>query len=187
MNKKYIKVSNAFQLASVIAIYAIQFGIYLPMRYVLWGESGTDINFYFIIWCSVIALVLGIAGLIFSIVAGVLKESPTPGFSLALKALLIPFFLVNFTFWAFFVLGTLNPFLFVATPFVIVIGVTLTYLVVLMTSLPIVIFTLIELRLYKNCPKTLFILGIIFSFFFVLDVVGVFLLVLAYKKCDRGG
>ena len=53
-----------------------------------------------------------------------------------------------------------------------------------MTSLPDVFFTLIELKLYRGCPKKLFVLGIVFSFFFVLDVVGAVILHIAFKKSE---
>ena len=184
MNKKYINVSNAFQLAGVLALYALQFSVLFPMRFMLRGESGTDVNLYLVLGCMIFALIFGILGVVFSIVAGVKKETPTPVFTMVIKLAMIPFFIVNFLFWAFFFLGTLNPFLMVATPFVFLIGTFLTYLVLLMTSLPITIVTLSELKLYKNCPKTLFIWGLVLNFFFVLDVIGAFLIVLAYKKAD---
>ena len=185
MNKTFITASKIFILLGALSMYALQIGVLYPLRFVMRGESGTSIDPAFVVGCIFAALLFGIIGLILAIVAGVRKEAPATVFSMVLKFMMIPFFILNFLFWAFFFLGTLNPFLIVASPFVILIGAFLTYLVVLMTSLPDVIFTLIELRLYPNCPKKLFVIGLIFSFFFVLDVVGAVILHIAFKQARR--
>ncbi len=185
MKKTFITASKIFILLGALSMYAMQIGVLLPLRFALRGESGTDIGGGFVLACILFSGLFGIIGLILAIVAGVRQEAPATVFSMVLKFMMIPFFILNFLFWVFLFLGTLNPFLIVATPFVVLIGGFLTYLVVLMTSLPDVIFTLIELRLYKGCPKKLFVLGIVFSFFFVLDVVGAVILHIAYKKAER--
>ena len=182
MKRTYITASKIFILLGALSMYALQIGVLFPLRYVFRGESGTSISPGFVLACILFGFLFGIIGFILAIVAGVRKEAPATGFSMVLKFLMIPFFILNFLFWVFFFLGTLNPFLIVATPFVVLIGVFLTYLVVLMTSLPDIVFTLIELKLYKGCPKTLFVLGVVFSFFFVFDVVGAVLLHIAFTK-----
>lgn len=184
MKRSIITASKIFILLGVLSMYALQIGVLLPLRFVLRGESGTNISPAFVLACIMFACLFGIIGFILAIVAGVRKEVPATVFSMVLKFIMIPFFILNFLFWAFFFLGTLNPFLIAATPFVVLIGVFLTYLVVLMTSLPDVAFTLIELRLYRGCPKKLFVLGVVFSFFFVLDVVGAVILHIAFKKAE---
>ena len=184
MKKTYITASKIFILLGALSMYALQIGVLFPLRFVLRGESGTEISGGFVLACILFACLFGIIGFILAIVAGVRKEAPATVFSMVLKFMMIPFFILNFLFWVFLFLGTLNPFLIVATPFVALIGGFLTYLVVLMTSLPDVVFTLIELRLYTGASKKLFVLGVVFSFFFVLDVVGAVILHIAFKKAE---
>ena len=173
--------SKIFTLLGVISVYALQIGVVFPLRFVLRGESGTDINPFFVCGAILVAAFFAVIGLILAIISGIRKEAPATVFSIVLKVIMIPFFIVNFLLWVLILLGTLNPFLIAASPFVILIGAVLTYLVLLMTSLPDIIFTLIELRLYKNRPRGLFVWGIVLSFFFVLDLVGAILLHKAFK------
>ncbi len=181
--KGFMIASKIFITLGVITMYALQFGVVFPMRFLLRGESGTQIDPFFVVVTILLAIVFGLIGLILAIVAGVRNEAPATGYSMVLKFVMIPFFIINFLLWAFILLGTLNPFLIVASPFVIVIGGFLTYLVVLMTSLPDVVFTLIVLnKSYKGCSRKQFIWGIILSFFFVTDVIGAILLHVAFKK-----
>ena len=181
--KGFMIASKIFITLGVITMYALQFGVVFPMRFLLRGESGTQIDPFFVVGTSLLAIVFGLIGLILAIVAGVRNEAPATRYSMVLKFVMIPFFIINFLLWAFIFLGTLNPFLIVASPFVILIGGFLTYLVVLMTSLPDVIFTLIVLnKSYKGCPRKQFIWGIILSFFFVTDVIGAILLHVVFKK-----
>ena len=76
----------------------------------------------------------------------------------------------------------LNPFLMWAIPLVMVIGVCLTYAYMFMSSWPDIIYMIIYLIKNKRRPKTGMVLGIVFEFFFVLDIVGAILVNKAYKE-----
>ena len=145
MNRKhgFMLASKICILLGLISVYVLQIGVIFPMRFVMRGESGTNISPHVVVISVIAATVFSVVGLILAIIAGIRKEAPATVFSIVLKAVMVPFFIVNFLLWLFILLGTLNPFLIAASPFVILIGVVLTYLVLLMTSLPDIIFTLI--------------------------------------------
>ena len=65
------------------------------------------------------------------------------------------------------------------------IGVVLTYVYMLMTSLPDIIYMIIFMIKNRKRPNVFVVLGIIAIFFFVLDVVGAILLNNGYKKLTQ--
>ena len=98
------------------------------------------------------------------------------------KALMIPIFLLNICLWCMTVLGMLNPFLMFGIPLIICVGCALTYAYMFMSSWPDIIYMIIYLIKNKRRPKTGMVLGLIFEFFFVLDLIGAILVHRAYKK-----
>ncbi|MGN0805802.1 MAG: hypothetical protein ACI4MC_02080, partial [Candidatus Coproplasma sp.] len=99
-----------------------------------------------------------------------------------IKLVLIPWYALNFLVCFLLVAGFLNPFLMLAIPLLIGIEVSITYLYMLCSSLQIVSYTIRQI-ITKRIPLTpMLLVGIIFSFIFVLDIVGSYLLHAELKK-----
>jgi hypothetical protein len=128
------------------------------------------------------ALVLDLVSFVLAIIGAAKQEEPKTKMTVIIKALFIPFFLINITLYVLSFLGMLNPFLMWAIPLVMVIGVCLTYAYMFMSSWPDIIYMIIYTIKNKRRPKPGMVLGIIFEFFFVLDIVGAILINKAYKE-----
>ena len=128
---------------------------------------------YLIIGCT--ASLLGLAAIILAAVAAIKNEKACSGLTVALKLLMIPWYIGNFILWTFLVLGMMNPFTFIGIPFAMAIGVGITYVSMLTMSLPDFIYRVIMLVKKRKRPSKNIILGLIFSFFFVTDVVAAIL------------
>jgi hypothetical protein len=76
----------------------------------------------------------------------------------------------------------MNPFLFLTIPGVIIIGVAVTYVFMLTTSLPDIIYMIIFMIKQKKSPKKLMVGGIFLCFCFFLDLVGIVLIHRTYKE-----
>ena len=85
---------------------------------------------------------------------------------------------------AMLVSGMLNPFLFLAIPAIIVIGCCITYVYMIMTGMPDIIYMIAFLIRRKKKPNIYMILGLIFEFFFVLDLVGAIFINKAFKEME---
>ena len=173
-------------IASVV-LYAMQMTRALPLfgAFVLetnqLGEMNNDrLAVIGILLC--IALVLDLVSFILAIIGSVKQDEPKTKMTIVIKALMIPFFLINVTIWCLCVLGEFNPFLMLAIPLTIILGVVLTYAYMFMTSWPDILYMIIYTIKNKRRPKPSMVLGIIFEFIFVLDIVGSILIHRAYKK-----
>ena len=62
------------------------------------------------------------------------------------------------------------------------IGIVLTYIYMLMTGLPDVIYSIIFLIRSRRKPSVIMVVGMLMMFVFVLDIVGAFMLKAAYRK-----
>ena len=187
------KAPTHFMLASTIVIlvatlilYVMQMLIAVPLfgAFVLeenWGElDNTRLSAVGVL--LVVALVLDLVSFILAVIGSAKQEDPKTKMTVIIKALFIPFFLINITLYVLSFLGMLNPFLMWAIPLVMVIGVCLTYAYMFMSSWPDIIYMIIYTIKNKRRPKPGMVLGIIFEFFFVFDIVGAILIHRAYKK-----
>lgn len=112
---------------------------------------------------AVIILVLGIVNLILCIkLKNELENSKIFLLALKIKLLLIPFFIINFSFWLIFWLGTLNPFLILTT-----------YIFMLIFSMPNVIYLGTN---FAKTKKLRYLVYIAFHFIYFLDMVGAYLM-----------
>ena len=173
-------------LVATVVLYVMQMLIAVPLfgAFVLeenWGElDNTRLSAVGIL--LVVALVLDLVSFVLAIIGSAKQEEPKTGMTILIKALFIPFFLINITLYILSFLGMMNPFLMWAIPLVMCIGVCLTYAYMFMSSWPDIIYMIIYLIKNKRRPKTGMVLGLIFEFFFVLDLIGAILVHRAYKK-----
>ena len=182
----FMLASKIVILVATLILYVMQMLIAVPLfgAFVLeanWGElDNTRLSAVGILLA--VALVLDLVSFVLAIIGSAKQEDPKTKMTVIIKALFIPFFLINITLYVLSFLGMLNPFLMWAIPLVMVIGVCLTYAYMFMSSWPDIIYMIIYLIKNKRRPKTGMVLGIIFEFFFVLDIVGAILINKAYKE-----
>ena len=182
----FMLASKIVILVATLILYVMQMLIAVPLfgAFVLeanWGElDNTRLSAVGILLA--VALVLDLVSFVLAIIGSAKQEEPKTKMTVIIKALFIPFFLINITLYVLSFLGMLNPFLMWAIPLVMVIGVCLTYAYMFMSSWPDIIYMIIYLIKNKRRPKTGMVLGIIFEFFFVLDIVGAILVNKAYKE-----
>ena len=175
----FMLASKIVILVATLILYVMQMLIAVPLfgAFVLeenWGElDNTRLSAVGILLA--VALVLDLVSFVLAIIGSAKQEDPKTKMTVIIKALFIPFFLINITLYVLSFLGMLNPFLMWAIPLVMVIGVCLTYAYMFMSSW-------IYLIKNKRRPKLGMVLGIIFEFFFVLDIVGAILVNKAYKE-----
>ena len=173
-------------LVATVVLYVMQMLIAVPIfgTFVMqqnWGElDNTRLSAVGILLA--VALVLDLVSFVLAIIGSAKQEEPKTGMTILIKALFIPFFLINITLYILSFLGMMNPFLMWAIPLVMCIGICLTYAYMFMSSWPDIIYMIIYLIKNKRRPKTGMVLGLIFEFFFVLDLIGAILLHRAYKK-----
>ena len=108
-------------------------------------------------------------------------ENPTKS-TLVIKLAAIPWYAVNFYFWAGLASGFLNPFLLIALPLVIGLGVVLTYFVMLSTSLYSIAYLIRGLKKQMFPFRPVYVPAAIFHFIFCLDVVGAIWLRVLLRK-----
>ena len=182
----FMLASKIVILVATLILYVMQMLIAVPLfgAFVLeanWGElDNTRLSAVGILLA--VALVLDLVSFVLAIIGSAKQEEPKTKMTVIIKALFIPFFLINITLYVLSFLGMLNPFLMWAIPLVMVIGVCLTYAYMFMSSWPDIIYMIIYLIKNKRRPKPGMVLGIIFEFFFVLDIVGAILINKAYKE-----
>lgn len=182
----FMLASKIVILVATLILYVMQMLIAVPLfgAFVLeenWGDMD-NARLSAVGILLAVALVLDLVSFILAIIGSAKQEDPMTKMTVIIKALFIPFFLINITLYVLSFLGMLNPFLMWAIPLVMVIGVCLTYAYMFMSSWPDIIYMIIYLIKNKRRPKTGMVLGIIFEFFFVLDIVGAILVNKAYKE-----
>ena len=122
-------------------------------------------------------LILGFANLILcikhsnEIINGALLKM-----SFKIKLGLIPFFIVNFIFWAIFWLGTFNVFLILLAPIVWAVSLITTYLFLLIEGTPNIVFLA---KKYFMSKEVIYLIYAILHFIYVVDIIGS---LLVYEK-----
>lgn len=101
--------------------------------------------------------------------------------TLLFKILQIPLYCANYVCWALLSAALLNPFMMIALPFVIVSGTVLTYILLLGTGVPNVMFAVGSLC-GKKAGKGRLIAAVVFHFLFVLDLPGAIILYITAKN-----
>ncbi len=169
-------------ILTLVTLYVMQGFIFFTIS----GILGSTTEFSVLDLIAPLALLgvstlLGITVLILAITGAVNNEGPVSGITIVVKVLMIPFFAVNFLLWFFVIGGMLNPWLVLGIPVAASIGICLTYGYMLITSLPDIVYTMILCSRNKRKPEPLMVVGIIFEFIFMLDLIGSIMLHKAYK------
>ncbi len=180
---KNMAVSKWILAASAAVLYVMQVCILVPVLGIMYHLKTPDFNFPLIGILLCVALVLGIAALVFAVIGTVKREDdPKTKTTVIIKAVMIPFFCINIYLWCVLLSGLMNPFLFLTIPIVICLGVCLTWCYMFMTSFPDIIYMIAFLIRKKKKPDIRMILGLIFEFFFLLDLVGAILIHKSFEE-----
>ncbi|MBO7449314.1 MAG: hypothetical protein J6U54_03005 [Clostridiales bacterium] len=179
---RFMLASKIILIVTVIVLYAMQVSIAIPMYGILHSKNLGNFNFKLIGILLGVSLVLGLIAFILAIVGAVKDERPLTIISVIVKAAMIPFFGINFYLWLQLIGGMANPFLFLGIPFVGLIGVCLTYVYMLMSGMPDVIYTIIFCIKNKKRPTLLMVGGCILCFIFMVDIVGIIMIHKSYNK-----
>ena len=183
---KNMAVSKWVLAASAAVLYVMQVCILVPVLGIMYHLNTPDFNFTLIGILLGIALILGIAALVFAVIGTVKREDdPKTKTTVIIKAVMIPFFCINIYLWCVLLSGLMNPFLFLTIPIVICLGVCLTWCYMFMTSFPDIIYMIAFLIRKKKKPDIRMILGLIFEFFFLLDLVGAILIHKSFEELDQ--
>lgn len=183
----FMLISMIFLALTVCVYYAMQMSIFIPMYGILNSKGWDDFNWTLIGILLVVAIVLGIIPFVFAIIGAIKNEAPMTMVTIVIKSIMIPFFGINLYSWIQLVGGLMNPFLLLTIPAVICIGICATYLFMLTTSLPDIIYMIIFMIKQKKKPKLLMVIGVLCLFIFVLDLPGSVLVHRAYKKITSEG
>lgn len=179
---RFMLVSKILLILTVVVLYVMQMVIGIPILGLYLHKNFGNLNFKLIFILLGVSLVLDLATFILSIIGSVKNEAPLTKISVVIKIVMIPFFCINLVLWLLLISGMLNPFLLFGIPFVGFVGICLTYAYMLMTGLPDVIYSIIVFIRNKKRPKLLVVLGDILCFFFLADVIGIFLIHGTFKK-----
>ena len=178
---RFMKASKIILALTVVVLYVMQALVFFPMYGILNQKDFGDFNFPAIFILLGVSLVLGLAAFILAIIGSVKNEAPVTIVTVVLKAVMVPFFGINLYLWIMGIIGMLNPFLMLGIPAVGFIGVCLTYVYMLMTSLPEILYTIIFCVKNKKRPVVFMIVGVILEFFFIGDIIGAIMLHKAFK------
>ena len=102
--------------------------------------------------------------------------------TLIIKIALVPWYIFDVVVCFLLVAGFLNPWLFFGIPLLIGLEVTITYVYMLSTSIHNIAFIIRKMMKNKKAYSINTLLGIVFSFIFMLDIVGAILLNSEYKR-----
>lgn len=105
--------------------------------------------------------------------------------AIIVKLCLIPWYVINFMICGLLVAGFLNPWLMLAVPILIGLEVFVTYVVMLLTGIHSITYTIKFLILHKIKPTAPIVIALIFHLIFCLDIVGAIMLNIEHKKLLR--
>lgn len=127
-----------------------------------------------------IPLNLALVSILIGFISIFKKPKDPTKYSMIIKLVLIPFYILNFIEWVILGIGTLNPFLFILGALLIVFGILFTYICMLATGIYNIgyVFGLIK----EGKANGLMIAALIFQFVYVLDIVGAIILYIENKK-----
>ena len=167
----------------LVSLYIMQFNVAYPLFGVMNHVRTADLQVDLVFIQLVVSLVIGFVAFVLAIIGGARTEfAPLMSITIGVKLLMIPFFGINIYLGLFLLSGMLNPFLLLGIPAAGGIGIVLTYIYMLMTGLPDVIYSIIFLIRSRKKPSVIMVVGMLMMFVFVLDIVGAFLLKAAYRK-----
>lgn len=173
---RLMRVCKILLIVTITVLYLMQGFIAVPLYGMMKSVDTGELNVKLVFILLAISVLTGITALGFGIAGTVKNENPLTGITVGVKIAMIPFFGLNIVLWILLFAGMLNPFLMFGIPLAAVIGVCLTYVYMLMTGLPDIIYSIGFCIKNKKRPAALLIAGVILSFIFVLDVIGIIMI-----------
>lgn len=173
---RLMRVCKMLLIVTITVLYLMQGFIAVPLYGMMKSVDTGELNVKLVFILLAISILTGITALGFGIAGTVKNENPLTGITIGVKIAMIPFFGLNIVLWILLFAGMLNPFLMFGIPLAAVIGVCLTYVYMLMTGLPDIIYSIGFCIKNKKRPAALLIAGVILSFIFVLDVIGIIMI-----------
>lgn len=131
---------------------------------------------------GVLALIPAIINIVLSFIGCFSAPIAHTTSSLVIKLILLPWQALNFYVWLFVVAVCANPWLFLAVPIVIFLGLSTSYLYILSSSSPNIAFIISSLKSKKLRDTGALLCSLIFHFIFILDAVGAIMLSFILKK-----
>ena len=165
----------------LICMYALQALIWVIVKPIGEINDSESFEIAFFVLGGLVAFFVIVNG--FCAFLSVFKDQPNPTKNtLIIKLAAIPWYAVNFYFWVGLASGFLNPFLLIALPLVIALGVVLTYFVMLSTSLYSIAYLIRGLKKQMFPVRPVYVPAAVFHFIFCLDVVGAIWLRVLLRK-----
>ena len=178
----FMLISKIVLILTVCVYYAMQLMIFIPILGIMNSIETFDFNWPVIGLLLGVAIIMGIVPFVLAIFGTIKKEKDNIMVTVVLKSLMIPFFGINFYCWYCLVSGLMNPFLFLTIPGVVIIGIAVTYVIMLTTSLPDIIYLIIYMIKEKKRPTKLMVGGMFLCFCFFLDLMGIVMIHRSYKE-----
>lgn len=123
-----------------------------------------------------VAALVGVIGCLLAIFNIFQKAKNPLTTTMVCKLALIPWYAMNFLLWLIVFAGFCNPWLILATPVVLGIGVAMTYMYVVFTGVHNLSYVIGLVKGGKMQFSAFTIVALVFHFVFVLDVVGAIML-----------
>lgn len=132
---------------------------------------------------TVLTVLVALINVIFGVVNIFRGRSVPFKFTIVIKSILIPWYIINFVIWALLIIGSLNPFLMMAIPLFLFISVCFTYICMISTSTLNISYIFNQVFFKRNIKiNSGIIISTVFQFIFCLDIVGSIMLPILVKK-----
>lgn len=176
-----MKAGKVFLWLQLVCMYVLQALVWMLVKPAMDVEDPKALETATFVLSALVAFFVIVN--VFCAFLSVFKDQKNPTKTvLAIKLAAIPWYAVNFYFWIGLASGFLNPFLLIGFPIVIGLGVTLTYFVMLSTSLYSIAYLIRGLKKQMFPFRSAYVPAAVFHFIFCLDVAGALWLRLLLKK-----
>ena len=146
-------------------------------------EEVLDILLILLLTSTVLTVLIALINVIFGVVIIFRGRSAPFKFTIVIKSILIPWYIINFVIWALLIIGSLNPFLMMAIPLFLFISVCFTYICMISTSTLNISYIFNQVFFKRNIKiNGGIIISTVFQFIFCLDIVGSIMLPILVKK-----
>lgn len=168
-----------FTIIQTISMYLLQ--IFFLLACLFEDKANVFVVMFFVfIFITMIMVLLNIISGIISIFKG--RTNPFK-FTIVIKSILVPWYIVNFVIWALLIIGSLNPFLMMAIPLFLFISVCFTYICMISTSTLNISYIFNQVFFKRNIRiNGGIVVGTIFEFIFCLDIIGSVILPIMLKR-----
>ena len=172
---------KVFLIIQVIFMFLTQ--LFFLLMCLIQKEEVLDLLLILFLISTVLTLLVAFLNIVFGII-NIFKGRTKPFiFSMVIKSILIPWYIINFVIWALLIIGSLNPFLMMAIPLFLFISVCFTYICMISTSTLNISYIFNQFFFKRNIKiNSGIIISTVFQFIFCLDIVGSIMLPILVKK-----